>query len=91
VHINAYHQPGVEAGKKAAGAVIDLQAKVLAALGANPGQSLSAAAIAGRVGAEDFAETVFKICEHLAANSGRGVTRVSGAGPADALYQGAAR
>ena len=32
VGINAYHQPGVEAGKKAAAGVLALQAKVLAAL-----------------------------------------------------------
>ena len=29
IHINAYHQPGVEAGKKAAAAVLSLQAKAL--------------------------------------------------------------
>ena len=29
ININAYHQPGVEAGKKAAAAVIDLQRKIL--------------------------------------------------------------
>ena len=29
VNINAYHQPGVEAGKKAAAAVLALQGKVL--------------------------------------------------------------
>src|SRR5262249_24145309 len=32
VNINAYHQPGVEAGKKAAQAVLDLEHKVIAAL-----------------------------------------------------------
>ena len=32
VGINAYHQPGVEAGKKAAAGVLDLQRRVLAAL-----------------------------------------------------------
>ena len=32
VNINAYHQPGVEAGKKAAAAVLEVQAKVLAGL-----------------------------------------------------------
>ena len=36
VGINAYHQPGVEAGKKAAAAVLALQAKVVAALSAEP-------------------------------------------------------
>ena len=29
ININAYHQPGVEAGKKAASAVIDLQVRML--------------------------------------------------------------
>src|SRR5580704_5234160 len=36
VNVNAYHQPGVEAGKKAAAAVLELQAKVLAALTDSP-------------------------------------------------------
>ena len=31
VNINAYHQPGVEAGKKAAAVVLDLQRKVAGA------------------------------------------------------------
>lgn len=34
VHINAYHQPGVEAGKRAAATVLDAQRKVLAAVSA---------------------------------------------------------
>ena len=32
VNINAYHQPGVEAGKKAAAAVLELQTKLMTAL-----------------------------------------------------------
>ena len=36
VGINAYHQPGVEAGKKAAASVLALQAKVIAALTGAP-------------------------------------------------------
>ena len=32
VNINAYHQPGVEAGKKAAAAVLDIQKKVVETL-----------------------------------------------------------
>src|SRR6185295_3983193 len=34
VNINAYHQPGVEAGKKAAGTVLKLQGEILELLGA---------------------------------------------------------
>jgi glucose-6-phosphate isomerase len=68
VNINAYHQPGVEAGKKAAGAVIALQGKVLVYLAEKKGHALTSAQIASGIGAHDGFETVFKICEHLAAN-----------------------
>ena len=74
VNINAYHQPGVEAGKKAAGAVIDAQRKVLAALRASGGETLTVEEVASRANVAD-AEAVFKVLRHLAAN-GRGVERV---------------
>jgi glucose-6-phosphate isomerase len=70
VGINAYHQPGVEAGKKAAGAVLALQARAVAALRAL-GRPATAPELAEELG-ED-AETVFLVLEHLAANPGRGV------------------
>ncbi len=85
VNINAYHQPGVEAGKKAATAVIALQGRVLAQLGANRGKSFTAAQLAAAVGSAEAAESVFKICEHLAAN-GR-VRREGGPGVADVGFQ----
>jgi glucose-6-phosphate isomerase len=66
VNVNAYDQPGVEAGKNAATGVIALQAKLVAALKAAPEKSLSAEALAGQVGGD--AEMAFKILEHLAAN-----------------------
>jgi len=66
VNINAYHQPGVEAGKKAAGEVLSLQAKVVGWLAANRGAH-GVEAIARGAGTNDL-ETVAKICLHLAAN-----------------------
>jgi glucose-6-phosphate isomerase len=66
VGINAYHQPGVEAGKKAAGGVIALKLKLTAALKAAPGQAFTAEALAAKVGGDP--ELAFKILEHLAAN-----------------------
>ncbi len=63
VHVNAYHQPGVEAGKKAASAVLALQHRVMAALKAQP---RTAAEIAGDLGAD--VEEVFHVLQHLAAN-----------------------
>ena len=78
VNINAYHQPGVEAGKKAAQAVISLQAKVVKGL-ADAGDGVTVDDLAARIGEAAEVETVWRICEHLAAN-GR-ARRVPGAGP----------
>jgi glucose-6-phosphate isomerase len=75
VNINAYHQPGVEAGKQAAGAVIALKLKLLEALKTAPGEPFSAEQLAGRIGAAEKTELAFKILEHLAANKSTGVKR----------------
>jgi glucose-6-phosphate isomerase len=64
VGINAYHQPGVEAGKKAAAVVLALQARVVAAL---PKSAGTAEEIAAAIGEVDV-EAVFHLLEHLAAN-----------------------
>ncbi len=68
VGINAYHQPGVEAGKKAAGGVIALKLQITDKLKASAGQSFTAEALAAALSAPEKAELVFKILEHLAAN-----------------------
>jgi glucose-6-phosphate isomerase len=86
VNINAYYQPGVEAGKKAAGAVIALQSKVLSYLGEKKGHALTSAQIASGIGAHDGYEMVFKICEHLAANPDRRVKKVTAKNPFEATY-----
>jgi len=65
VGINAYHQPGVEAGKKAAAAVLKLQADVVRALGA---EAQTAGQIALKMGSADAVESIYLILEHLAAN-----------------------
>jgi glucose-6-phosphate isomerase len=74
VGINAYHQPGVEAGKKAAASVLALQAKALAALAATP---QTAEQVAASIGSADAVETIFLLLEHLAAN---GRARMTGPG-----------
>src|SRR5438067_2331647 len=65
VGINAYHQPGVEAGKKAATAVLALQAKVAAALSDEP---RPVEQLADLLGEPEKVEDVYQILEHLAAN-----------------------
>lgn len=85
INVNAYHQPGVEAGKKAAGKVLEIQAKALDYLRANPGGG-TAEEIAKGAGAPEQAETIFKICTRLAANSDRHVTAQKGHSPSDARF-----
>jgi glucose-6-phosphate isomerase len=81
IHINAYHQPGVEAGKKAAAAVLALQAKTHAALSNSP---QTAAQIAAAIGAAPSEESVYLILEHLTANGRAKMTR--SADPGDATF-----
>ncbi len=70
IGINAYHQPGVEAGKKAASSVIALKLKITEALKSATGKPFTAEALATAIGASGQTELVFKILEHLAANGG---------------------
>jgi glucose-6-phosphate isomerase len=76
VGVNAYHQPGVEAGKKAAQAVITLQEKIVRVLGERPGTPLSLSEIGQAAGTDDL-ETVFFILRHLSANPERGIKRLA--------------
>ena len=87
VGINAYHQPGVEAGKKAAGAVIALQGRIREYLQSKRGHALTSSQIASGIGAHGEYETVFKICEHLGANSGSGIKKTSAGSPFESTYQ----
>ncbi|KAK9109095.1 hypothetical protein Sjap_017155 [Stephania japonica] len=72
VNINAYHQPGVEAGKKAAGEVLALQKRVLAVLNEasckDPVEPLTLDEIADRCHASEHIEMIYKIIAHMAAN-----------------------
>nr|WP_225323010.1 glucose-6-phosphate isomerase [Synechococcus sp. RSCCF101] len=67
VNINAYHQPGVEAGKKAAATILDLQRQLLDCLRASA-SPLDLEALATAAGAGDRLETVYQVVRHLLAN-----------------------
>jgi glucose-6-phosphate isomerase len=81
IHINAYHQPGVEAGKKAAAAVLSLQAKALSGLTSTP---QTADQIAGATGAAQSAEGIYLVLEHLSSNGRAKMAR--GADPGAATF-----
>jgi len=66
VNINAYDQPGVEAGKKAASKLLQLQKQVRAELS---GEGKTAEEIARSVDADP--EDVFHLLRHLASNDAR--------------------
>jgi len=82
-HINAYHQPGVEAGKKAAGSAIGAVRSVVDYLESNRGQFFAAPAIAQGIGNPDKTELVYKLANHMAANAKNGISKR----PKDAWHQ----
>ncbi len=71
INVNAYHQPGVEAGKKAAVIVLAIQRDILAFLQGNLKKRFTVQEIAKGIGREEELETIYKLCEHLAANPAR--------------------
>jgi len=87
IGINAYHQPGVEAGKKAAATVLALQTRLEAALDATPH---TATELAARAGAGDAVETAYFLLQRLAADGRAQMT--AAARPSQTKFQrGAAK
>jgi glucose-6-phosphate isomerase len=86
VNINAYHQPGVEAGKKMAESVITLQREVFSFLRRNAGSSFTAEEIANALSANGNTESVFKILEHASSNPARQIAKTPGNRAVDSRY-----
>jgi glucose-6-phosphate isomerase len=78
IDVNAYHQPGVEAGKKAAARVIDLQGRVIRVLSESKGEELDVEQIAAKVGAPGDVEAVHLLLERLVADPARHVGTSAG-------------
>jgi glucose-6-phosphate isomerase len=76
INVNAYHQPGVEAGKNAAANIVELQKKILMFLSQHHKVPFSIAEIAKKIEAEEEIEHIFKICEHLSANPSHKVQKI---------------
>ncbi len=83
VNINAYDQPGVESGKKAATAVLRLQEGVVRSLTESGGSARTAVEIGANLGEDP--EAVYHILRHLAAND-RSLTCAREGSPAEASF-----
>ena len=68
IGINAYHQPGVEAGKKAAAKVLSVRKEVTSWMLNNPNHSINAHDLAHELGVQDQSDWVYKILESLSSN-----------------------
>jgi len=84
VNVNAYHQPGVEAGKKAATDFLSQMGQVLAALPTS-GAGITAESLATQISIDP--EDAWHMLSHLAAN-GRVKISVAGVSPADDQFLG---
>ena len=81
VGINAYHQPGVEAGKKAAASVLEVRKAVRDHLLGKKGEAMTVRQVAQEIGKSDKEDWVFKILENLTVNQPESFERVSGESP----------
>jgi glucose-6-phosphate isomerase len=86
INVNAYHQPGVEAGKKAAGEIIKLQSEIQKFFSIVPSEATFTASEIGNKIASSDSETIFKVCQHLAANVSSGIVRSSESAPAQVRF-----
>ncbi|MDR1401639.1 MAG: glucose-6-phosphate isomerase [Puniceicoccales bacterium] len=70
INVNAYNQPGVEAGKKAAKEILAMQRAIVSFLSQKRGKQFTAADISDGINCQDRV-LVFKILEHISANDER--------------------
>ena len=68
VNINAYHQPGVEAGKKAAAEVLEIEQRIIDYMKSNRGSRETADSIATKLSLESRKEIIFKLLFRLSFN-----------------------
>jgi glucose-6-phosphate isomerase len=86
IDVNAYHQPGVEAGKKAADSILKLQRRVVDYLRAQSPSWLGVVEIAHAVATARETETVYHVLRRLAAEPRRGVRAKNERQPREARF-----
>jgi glucose-6-phosphate isomerase len=77
IGVNAYHQPGVEAGKKAAARILAVRKQVEDWMSANPECPTNAEQLSLNLNINEQVDWVFKILESLSANQPRKFVRES--------------
>ncbi|MCC5842204.1 MAG: glucose-6-phosphate isomerase [Opitutales bacterium] len=82
VNINAYHQPGVEAGKKAAALFLKQQSQLLQQIHSNAGNGQTVEEIAAALDMAGEEAALHSILIHLAANPAKGIHCAPGPSPA---------
>ena len=70
LNINAYHQPGVEAGKKAAAETLKVRTSAILHLNKHQGQWFTPVNICKEIGLVGSEELVFKVLLHASSNPG---------------------
>ena len=83
--INAYHQPGVEAGKKASSETLKIRADAIAVLARSKGKWLSVSQVCEEIALEGKDELVFKVLLHVSSNPGA-VSRQESPDPGKTLF-----
>jgi glucose-6-phosphate isomerase len=86
ININAYHQPGVEAGKKAATNILKMKQTVCELLEKESPSPLSVDAIAEKTSLQNNEELIFKILYRLAHNSASNIQITSNTCPTEAEF-----
>jgi hypothetical protein len=76
----------VEAGKKAASAILSVRKSVIEQLKENKGSAQSASQIAEQIGKPDKLTWIFKILENLAINQPNLFKRIKGENPLEDLF-----
>ena len=75
IGVNAYNQPGVEAGKKASLAILKLKNVIMSYIKNNEGKCYTVENLAKKVNAENKIDIVFKILEHMSCNTEKGIQK----------------
>ena len=86
VNFNAYHQPGVEAGKRAAGQVIKVQGKILTYISTKLEELFTVSQHSQQIVIKYDIYMILIVIQHLAATACRGISKTPGWPLLDSKY-----